>query len=206
MIDDSERGLELDLETHTYTYAGVRVAGVSEVLTGLGIVNPTWFSEFARERGSAVHSALEYLLTGKLLWDRLDPRIVKYVEAAVRFLDDAKADREGAWVERPVYHQVLRYAGTPDLVTTVFGDPCIADWKTGGTGAAGIATALYDMAIRDERGFERPLRRMAVQLKPDGTYRKTDLKDPNDYIDGQSAVRLFNRFHINRKDKDKTHE
>lgn len=194
-------GLELDLESHTYSFAGKRVPGVSEILTALGIVNATWFSDFARDRGSAVHSALEYLLTGKLLWDKLDPRIVKYVEAAVRFLDDAKADRESACVERPVWNPTLRYAGTPDLVTNVFGAPAIVDWKTGGTGAAGLATAAYDMAIRCEWSVTTPLRRMAVQLKPDGTYKKTDLKDPNDFIDFQAAARLFNRFHINRKDK-----
>jgi hypothetical protein len=198
-------GLELDLERHVYTYDGQRVSGVSEVLTGLGIVERVWFTEFARARGTAVHLALEYLLTGTLDWTTLDPRIEPYVRAAVRFLEDAQVGENGRIVERPVYHSMLRYAGTPDLVAEVFGERCVIDWKSGGTGAAGLATAAYEMAVRNQPrmgecppSLRQPLRRMVVQLHDDGTYHKRDMMDSSDYPHWQSAVMLFNSYHLPR--------
>lgn len=198
MIDE---GLALDLQTHQYSYDGVRVGGVSEILTALGIVDRRYFKEYALARGTAVHTACEYLLNKRLDWKTLDERIKPYVEAAAKFLADAGADLEdNPLIERPVWHPALRYAGMPDLVCKVFGVRAVIDWKSGGTGAAGLATAAYELAVRTNEKLTKPLRRMVVQLKPDGTYKKTDLTDANDYPMWTAAASLFNRFHINRKD------
>jgi hypothetical protein len=193
-------GLELDLETHRYTYDGQPVGGVSEILQSLGIVESQWFNDYAMSRGTAVHSAIEYMLRGKLDWRSVDERIKGYVEAAVSFMDAAGIPASPLkLIERPVYHATWRYAGMPDLIAVAFGELSTVDWKSGGLGHAGMALAAYESAYRVSNGLTRPLRRMAVQLKPDGSFKKTDYVDPHDYIDWQACCLIYNRYLINRR-------
>lgn len=197
-------GLELDLEEHSYRMEGVRIAGVSEILGGLGIVDRSWFTDYGRERGKAVHEALEYHLCGGVDWSSVEERIKPYVDAALLFLSDAKVKPGlGTFVERPIWHPLFKYAGTPDLVCDAFGEPAIPDWKSGGIGeAAGLQTAAYEMAARIAYplpGKGQTRRRMAVQLFDTGKYRKTDLQDGFDYAHFTAAVTLYNRFILPRR-------
>jgi hypothetical protein len=203
VIEELGTGIELDLETHEYLFEGQRVPGVTKILTALGLVDSRWFSDLARDRGSAVHKAVELQLLGKLDWTSVDPRIVGYVKAAVKFCEVAGIETgPGTYVERPVYHPLLRYAGTPDLEAVAFRDPSTIDWKSGGTGMAGLATAGYEMARRACDGAGAPMRRrIVVQLREDGTYKKHDLIDPYDYGAWTSAVSLYNRYHAHKKER-----
>lgn len=192
--------IELDLETHQYRADGRRCGGVTEIITSLGIVDRSWYTEHACRRGTAVHRALESILTGRLDLASAPEEIRPYLEAAVRFLADAGVDIAGlVEVERIVYHPHLHYGGMVDLIGTVFGRRAIVDWKSGGSAGAGLQTAAYEMAYRAETGCA-PLRRMAVLLRPDGTYRKEDFDDPTDYIRWSAAVELYNQYHAQRRD------
>lgn len=197
-------GLELDHVEHRYTFNGARVAGVSEILTGLGIVDPRFFTPEGRDRGTAVHAAVEYLLQGRLDWDSLDSRIRPYVDAAARFFAEAgiSVGQPLMAIERPLWHPTLRFAGTPDLVAVAWGVRSIIDFKSGGLGHVGLSTAAYELAVRLEEGQRLPLRRIAIQLKPDGTYKKTPLTDSRDYQLWSAAALLFNEFHLGKKDRD----
>lgn len=189
----------LDLEKHRYFYGGERVAGVSEILSGLGIVDRSHFTDFGRERGVAVHAALEFHLTWGLDWDSVDPRIRGFIDGALKYLSVAGVKGgPDTIVERSVYNSLFRYAGTLDLFAIQFGEEAVTDWKSGGLGAAGIATAGYELAARQVFKKEKPLRRIAVQLHPNGTYTMKDLRDGFDYIHFQYAVSLFNKFHLPR--------
>jgi hypothetical protein len=197
-------GLELDLEDHVYRMDGAIVPGMSEITTALGIVDRSYFTDYGRERGTAVHTALEYHLGGGLDWASVDERVKPYVEGAILFLDDAKVKPgPGTHVERPLFHPLYRCAGTPDLVCEAFGEPCVPDWKSGGIGeAAGLITAGYESMARiayplTGKGATR--RRMAIQLLPTGKYRKTDFRDGFDYAYFQSAVSLYNKFILPRR-------
>ncbi len=198
-------GLELDLIDHVYRFDGVIVPGMSEITTALGIVDRSYFTEYGRERGSAVHQALEYHMTGGVDWSSVEERIKGYVESAILFLADAKVKPgPGTHVERPLFHPLLRCAGTPDLVCEAFGEPCVPDWKSGGIGpAAGLVTAGYESMARiayplPGKGAVR--RRMAVQLHENGTLAtKRDLNDGFDYAYFQSAVTLYNKFILPRR-------
>jgi hypothetical protein len=199
-VSENGGGLALDLERHQYSFDGKRVGGVSEILTGLGIVDRSWFTEFACARGSAVHAAIEYLLHGRLDCRSLDERIKGYVEAAVAFIDAAGIYRSPQLViERPVWHPVWRFAGMPDLIAEAFGELSLIDWKTGGASFAGLQTAAYDDAYRFDKPTVKPLRRMAVQLKSDGTFKKTDLRDARDYTDFQACCLIYNKYVLPRR-------
>jgi hypothetical protein len=190
-------GLTLDFESHSYAFDGVPVGGVSEMMAALGMVERSYFDDWSRDRGAAVHLALEYWMDNRIDWSTIDPRIKGYVEAGVRFVEDAKMEQP--IIERAIFDRVLRLAGTPDLICIAFGDPCVPDFKTGAIGLAGVATAAYERAARVRFPVEKPRRRMAVQLFQDGKYKKTDLRDPYDYVDVERMAGLFNKYHLPRK-------
>ncbi len=199
-------GLELDHESHVYRFGGEPVAGVSEILTSLGLVDRSVFTDWSRDRGIAVHAAIEYHLTGELDWSTVDSRIKGYVDAALNFLKDAGVQAgPGTFVERAVWHPAWRYAGTPDLIAVAFGRESLIDWKSGGLGTAGLATAAYEMAARIAfpPADGKPRYRLAVQLHENGTYKKCDDQksgfDPFDYPHFQSCAALFNRFLLPKK-------
>jgi len=203
-MDELDEGLVLDAETHRYSYAGQPVGGVTEIVQALGIVEPRWFSDYSRDRGTAVHAALEYLARGVLDWMSLDPRIEGYVRAGDQFMRDAGIEPGSpvALVEHLVHHPTLRYAGRLDLYARAFGEMAVIDFKSGGLGCADIQTAAYEEALRIELGAARPFRRMAVQLREDGTYKKTDFRSASDYTRWAACCLIFNTYHLGRKAKD----
>ncbi len=197
-------GLELDLEDHTYRFDGEIVPGMSEICASLGIVDRSHFTDYGRERGTAVHQALQFHMEGGVDWSTVEERVKPYVDGALLFLSDAKVViGPGTHVERPLFHPLFRCAGTPDLVCEAFGEPCVPDWKSGGIGeAAGLITAGYESMARIAyplSGKARTRRRMAIQLLPTGKYRKTDFQEGFDYSHFQSAVSLYNRFILPRR-------
>jgi hypothetical protein len=200
--------LELNLDTHEYTFAGKPVSGVSEILTGLNLIDAQYFTEYSRERGTAIHAALEIHMGGGLDWTTVDPRIQGYVTAGVNFLNDAGVRiGPGTFIERPIYHPLHQYAGCPDLVCVAFEQDSVIDFKSGGLGLAGVQTALYEMMARiayplPKRGInEVPRRRLAIQLFPDGRYKETALNDGFDYSWALSAVSLYKQFVLPRARK-----
>lgn len=187
-------GLVLDAASHRYTWNGRPVGGVSQILQALGLVDPTWFTPESRDRGTAVHRAVQLLAEGRLDWSSVDPRILGYVQAGDRFLRDAGVPIGECVTERIVYHPAHRYAGKLDLFAECFGSPAVVDFKSGALGHAGLQTAAYEDALRQEIGGA-PARRMAVQLREDGTYRKHDYKASSEYLDWFACCRIFNTYH-----------
>lgn len=198
-----DTGLTLDEDGHRYRWNGQRVGGVSEIISALGLVDRRWFTNYSRDRGTAVHLALEYLVRGVLDWRTVDPRIEGYVRAGEAFLAEACVEIGGdCLTEHLVYHPGLRYAGKLDLFAVVYGEPAVVDYKSGGLGCAGIQTAAYEGALRAERGDKKPYRRIAVQLRDDGTYRKHDYRSANDYAVWAACALVFNEYHLkHRKDE-----
>lgn len=185
-----------DPEKHEYRINGKLVPGVTQIIVGLGLVDTRYFTQAARDRGSAIHKAIEYHLDGDLHWPSVAEEFKPYVEAAILFVDDSKAKVES--VETPLFNEVLGYGGMPDLIGTFFGDPGIPDWKTGGVDreAAGIQTALYDMAVSRAGSGQR--RRFAIQLKKTGKYLLWDLSGRRgsriDYQRATASVDLYRQF------------
>lgn len=203
MMSPDAEGLVLDARSHRYTWCGQRVGGVSEIMQALGIVDPRWYTDYSRERGTAVHLALDLLAHGRLDWSSVDSRVAGYVRAGEKFLLDFRVPIGTSRVltEHMIYHEGLRYAGKLDLFTEIFdAEEALIDFKTGGLGCAGMQTAAYEGALRLERGAKKPARRIAVQLFDDGRYKKFDMQDSRDYQLWAACCMLFNTFHVNRRD------
>jgi len=121
----------------------------------------------AAHRGTAVHKALHYYDDGELDESTIDPMILPYVEAGIRFYAESRF--EVAHVEQRVVNLTHYYAGTLDR-TGAFPDGSVAvlDWKTGIlVPGHGLQLAAYAGCMDHPRKY----RRIAVQLKDDGTYR-----------------------------------
>jgi len=148
---------------------------VTKILSRGGLCDNQWFTEESAWRGSMVHKACEYDDHSELDESTLADEWRGYVAAWRRF----KADTgfKPLLVEQPLYHPSMLYAGTLDAAG-VFPDGTvgIADRKSGAiTPAARIQTAAYAELLRVsgwlDSGFRYPaIRRMAVAIRPDGTY------------------------------------
>jgi hypothetical protein len=156
--------LRFDPQEHRYYLEGRELPGVTRVLRLAGYVDDRWWTNFSRDRGSAVHLACELDDRGILDEATVDPRIAGYLDAWRRFTADTGAVWEQ--IEEHVMCPVYRYAGTPDRIGAVSRCVAIVDIKTGDPGqAAKVQTAAY------ARAAGLTCDRLVVQLSRDGTYR-----------------------------------
>jgi hypothetical protein len=192
-------GLTFDAATHTYRKDG-RPAwqSVTQVLKRAGLFDwmvavPEPLLTRARLRGTAVHAAIHY-------WNENDfdlddfrdryPDIAGYVDAWVAFC--AQQPFVPALCEYWIYSARYDLAGTIDCLGTLAGQAALVDFATGDPAdvAKHLQTAAYLLVAR-EWATEDPaleaffaahpvVRRYAVQLRPDGTYRLNPYSDPAD--------------------------
>ncbi len=162
--------LEFDAATHTYRLDGELIPSVTTVLKSVGLVEyamiPQEVLQAAAHRGTAVHTALEYLDREELDRSTVDPSIEGYVVAYERFVRDSNFIP--LHIEHRVFHGNYRYAGTLDRTGYLGDSLTVLDFKTGLVlpGHA-IQLAAYANCLVMPRRF----RRIALQLSGDGTYR-----------------------------------
>ena len=146
---------------------------VTDVLRRAGLVDASWFTEEARDRGTAVHMAAHYLDEGDLDWESLDPSVVPRVRQYQHFLEEVRPEMLA--IEEPVSNEALQYCGRLDRRVKINGRECIVDFK-GPSEAAwnGIQLAGYAGC------FTRPLGRFNLYLS-DERYRLVERKERSDW-------------------------
>ena len=174
--------IALDEDTHTYRWDGIKVPGVTEVLTRTGIATLPDLEPLrrGRYRGSIVHKAIELTEKGTLAEDNLtnntelaELNILGYLNAYRRFRDE--------WIakivnfEMVVGHEIFRYAGKLDqLSITIDGRLCVWDWKSGKLPWwVELQTGAYLEAILSMKELNLESDELwhgAVAFRPDGTY------------------------------------
>ena len=99
---------------HIYTFGGMVVPSITQILTAEGFVDTSHYDEWSRDKGSMVHLACHYELTGELDYDTVDNEIVPYLTAFSKFIRESgfKVERS----EVPAINKTYGYAGTPDLI------------------------------------------------------------------------------------------
>lgn len=162
-----------DEATHTYLVDGEEVPSVTTILKPLtdrsyGKVNPSVL-EYARNRGTAVHEALENFDLGGGL--EASPEIEGYIRA---YLDWMEVYRP-TWtdVEQIVYEDELGYIGTLDRAGRLNGTEfSIVDIKTSNpTKEALVAVCMQTAAYAIAYPGRTEISRYALFLKADGTWR-----------------------------------
>lgn len=186
--------IDFDDPTHAYRIDSVPVPGVTEVISGLGLVDTRWFTDEHRFRGKAVHAAVHYWLEDDLRRESLSSGLVGYVEAAIKFITEAKLEVQH--VEARLGSARYQFCGTADFVGTILGRPAVIDWKSGAIAATtGLQLAGYALCLEESAPGPRPrYRRIGVQLSPDGTYRKQDFTDHRDERRFLAALDLYRAF------------
>lgn len=156
--------ITLDRETHTYSN---NLPSVTEILRSTGLIDASWFTPEARERGRAVHMACEFYDQGDLDEDVLDPAIAGYVEAYKSYRAYIGLASSHEWIEMPMQDKTGVYAGTPDRVLSVR-PRGIIDIKSGAPMAwHGIQLAAYVNMLDDPFSYSR----FGLYLRQDGKFR-----------------------------------
>ena len=192
--------MHFDQETHRYMLGDRPMPSVTQVLAETGIIDTRFFTEDARDRGTAVHLATQYLDEGDLDMESVDPAIRPYLDAWELAIDELGI--RILEIEKRVWSSTYGYAGTLDRVATINDEKAIIDIKTGGK--PGPATALQLAAYAeayasghdpDVVGGLRPpvsYRRFAIWLRNDGTYRPIEYTDRSDINVFRAAVAVWN--------------
>lgn len=180
--------LTFDPTEHIYRLAGQRVLSVTQVLKAVGLIDDEWYTEESRIRGSYVHKAITFEEREGLDDASIDERLAGYVAAYRAFVQEA---RPGACslLEQQLADPVLRYAGTPDQVRLLFGGFALIDHKTGPAAIwHPLQTAAYDRLVHVADPSVPRLRRFALYLRKDGTYRLQEHTGRNDFKVFQAAL------------------
>jgi hypothetical protein len=168
------------------------VPGVTNALKDAGIVDTTWFTEWARDRGSKVHRITQYYDEDDLDESTVDPRLMGYLDAWKRFRREYELEIQA--VELEVYHPTAMYGGTLDRLafTTLKGQRhlTILDIKTGKVErATGLQLTGYADAYTAMTG-EFIGRIIGVQLMQDGRYKMTPF--PLDFMTWRAVLTIAN--------------
>ena len=169
-----------DPEKHAYFYQGKRVPSFSWVVRACGLVNDQYYTEYGRMRGAAVHRACELIVKGTLDWQTVDKRIFGYVEAFQRACEELKFTPDPKFVEMPQINPVYLYGIKPDHPGQ-FRDrkKGLFELKTGHIPkTARLQTAAQALTLWPDSWMTA--RRMAVELKEDGTWAKQEYENTDD--------------------------
>jgi hypothetical protein len=163
-------------------------------------IDPTYWTEEARDRGTAVHAAAEAYLKG-LFVVPLPVDWQPYFDSLRRWVDEMVT--EVVIVEERMVDKTLGFCGKLDLLAVLKGDtiPSQVDWKTSQTPFPwwSLQSAAYrhlifeDKEIRTERG-------MTVMPNPDGSgCRVKEYNSHADFAVFQSCLAAYRFFYPNER-------
>lgn len=169
--------LTFEEEGHIYRLNGREVPSVTTLMKPLsesyyGSIDPAVLDR-AAQKGHAVHSANEsYVLYGI---EDICPAYAGYFEAFKDWFHKTKPIVLGTEIK--VYHKILGYAGTADLLAVIDGKVTVVDYKT----SAQVNQMLYGVQLEGyDRAFEshgiKIDRQLILHLKRDGTYKEVPFR------------------------------
>jgi hypothetical protein len=159
--------LRFDPLQHRYWIGTRELVSVTRILQDAGLVETTWYTETARDRGTAVHRAAEAMDRDHAIGAGA-PDIEPYLCAYQRFLQEARPVWHG--IETAAADPCLGYAGTIDRWGTLQGEPVVVDLKTGAIPPwAPLQLVAYARLVPGHPQDPRR-RRLVVHLLPTGRY------------------------------------
>lgn len=180
-------------EGHRYFIGETELTPLTRLLREHGIGSdlskiPPAILERKRLVGISVHKAIWMMLRGSLDWDSLGEDIRGYVYAARDFLEEDRD--EVTSFEEPYGSLDLGYGCTPDLVRV----KSLVEWKTSSRIYPEVAIQLAGQA--EAIGGTRE--RIAVQLLPDGKFKRYTFEDEGDFRILRAAVEI-NKWKTRKK-------
>lgn len=181
--------IHFDADAHRYTVAGRVLPSVTAVLSRVGLIDATWFTEGAATLGTYVHEATRLHDLGSLDESTVDERVRPYLEAWHKFRITVSAYIEPNWIERAVCDPVYGYAGTLDRIIRLSVEPdhWLIDIKTGEPDRwHQLQTAAYAACV------PFAVRRATLYLRDDGNYRFKTHLDRRDIDVFRAALTVHN--------------
>lgn len=153
-----------DEEKHLYYSGGKVVPSVTNILLSEGFIDSSWFTEWAREKGTFVHLMCHLDDINDLDESTVDLVLIPYLFAYRQFKIDSGFVVEAS--EVPLYCEAYQFAGTPDKVGKLNGSPAIIDLKSGVVDpVVGLQLSFYEILTN------HPHKRFALQLTAEGKYK-----------------------------------
>ena len=184
------RGGFFDATEHRYFDAKMQpVPGVTQTLNNTGIVCydhiPKAILDHKAEIGTAAHAASHYYDENDLEITTVDDEVIGYLEGWIKFRKESQVVVHAIEQRGIVIVDGMPYGYTFDRDCTLEGQRTLIEIKcTAGIEISwGPQTAAYEAALRAQETNPRqaPRRRVAVWLKPDGTYSLIPFTDVKDY-------------------------
>lgn len=163
--------LTFDEESHIYRLDGVEVPSVTKIIEPLnrekyaGIGEKTL--EKAANKGTSVHNSIEFFI--KFGFADVNPAYQGYFDAFRDWWEKEQPVLVGS--ECRVYHPILRYAGTVDLLAYLRGKLTLIDFKSTATLSdmtCGVQLEAYAQALA-KHGIQVEQKEI-LQVKKDGKY------------------------------------
>lgn len=157
---------------------------VTSLLKSAGLIDTTFFTDYDLDRGSALHTAAQFLDEGDLNWETVHPDVLGRLRQYQRFLDEVKPEILG--IEEPVVNEVLRYCGRIDRRVKINGAEGILDLKGPSQSVAHrLQLAMYADCFIEAKS------RWALYLSDDA-YRLVEFKNRDDYRAARALLNLHN--------------
>jgi hypothetical protein len=158
--------IAFDEARHEYRLHGRVVPSVTQILRDAGVIDATWFTQDAAERGTRVHRAIHCSDMG-IDCGAITDEVLPYLCAWREFVEVAGVKIIAS--EKRVWSSRLRYAGTLDKYAKGGNKALIIDIKTGPVMPwCALQTAAYMYATLEMH--QRCDWRMGVHLGSDGKY------------------------------------
>ena len=174
--------LEFEDGTHTYKLLGVVIPSVSAIMEPLSNAKYKGISEAtlnnAADKGTAVHNSIENYLKFEI--GDVPPEHRGYFEAFLDWWNTYHPQVVSSEVK--VYHKLMQYGGTIDMLVYMDGVLTLVDIKTTATLSdmtCGVQLEAYSQALKSLGvAIER---KIILHLKKDGKYavREYPVKDPD---------------------------
>lgn len=190
--------LTFDPDLHAYTLDQERVPSVTGILKASGLIDfsriPATILERSRERGTAVHAAIHYYNDRDLNVAQFSadfPEYAPYLAGWIAFC--AQRHFQPILNEHRIASRRLRVAGTLDCLGILDGtavlldfktgrpDDVAADLQTGGYHGLALEWATEDAALGAFFAEHPVVKRYAVQLRKDATFRVEAYTSPTDF-------------------------
>lgn len=171
-IQYGEQLLRFDPVEHRYWLNDVELRSVTRYIGDAGYRHGYHGNGDAATFGRYVHEATAYADLDDLDVETLDPLIAVRVEAWRKFKEREGFVPDLTRRERPCFHPIYFYAGTPDAPGLRRGKPCTVEIKTGakekwhGLQVGGGYTPMLELHDPSYKGADS----LVVYLKDDGDY------------------------------------
>ena len=164
--------LTFDEVSHIYRLDGIEIPSVSRVMEPLKEANYAGISEKtlrrAADKGTSVHDSIENFV--KFGIEDVDPEFRAYFDAFLQWWIETQPIVVGSEIR--IYHKLLRYGGTIDLLCYIDGKLTLIDFKTTYTVSdmsCGVQLEAYAKAL-ESHGINVD-QKMILHLKRDGKFK-----------------------------------